>query len=272
VVVRAGSETVLVDAGFPVRTLTSRLRQVGIALHTLTAICLTHEHWDHARGALDLARQLGIPLISDPRTLSAVCQQSTGLGGETDAIPRHELPAGGSIRLGALEIRSFAISHDAVAPCGFLLSSSAWRVCVVTDTGMPTEPMLEALREAHLMVIEANHDLKRLLNGPYPYHLKQRIQSATGHLSNAQTCQALERTLDDGPRWLWLAHLSKTNNTPELAKTHVREHLRSLGLRHIDPVALPREVGPVWDSTTLWADPMPPAPAATSQVTTTRLV
>jgi phosphoribosyl 1,2-cyclic phosphodiesterase len=150
-----------------------------------------------------------------------------------------------------------------VAPSGFLLSSSAWRVFIATDTGMPTEPMVEALREAHLVVLEANHDLKRLLNGPYPYYLKQRIQSPTGHLSNAQTCQALERALDDGPRWLWLAHLSKTNNTPDLAHTHVRDHLCTLGLRHIDPVPLPRELGPTWDSATLWGDPTAPAPART---------
>lgn len=260
-VVCAGSATILVDAGFPARTLINRLRQVGIPADSLTAICLTHEHYDHARGAVDLARRFGIPLVSDARTLDAVCAQAPGLDGDSVAVAREELPVGGATRIGPLEVRSFAISHDAVAPCGYVLSSSAWRVFIATDTGMPTEPMVEAMCGAHLVVLEANHDLKRLLNGPYPYYLKQRIQSPTGHLSNAQTCQALERALDDGPRWLWLAHLSKTNNTPDLARTYVREHLRTLGLRHIEPVPLPREVGPAWDTTTLWGEA--PATVAT---------
>jgi phosphoribosyl 1,2-cyclic phosphodiesterase len=262
-VVHAGDAAVLVDAGFPARTLVSRLRQIGIPSHSLTAICVTHEHYDHARGAVDLARQLGIPLAGDPRTLDVVCAQAAASSDGSRPIPREELPVGRALRIGALEIRSFPISHDAVAPCGFLLSSSAWRVFVTTDTGTLTEPMIEALREAHLVVLEANHDLKRLLNGPYPYHLKQRIQGPTGHLSNAQTCQALERALDDGPRWLWLAHLSKTNNTPDLARTQVRDHLHKLGLRHIEPVPLPRELGPTWDSAALWGKSATPVPART---------
>lgn len=269
-VVCAGQATVLVDAGFPPRTLISRLRGVGIAPHTLTAICLTHEHSDHIRGAVGLARQLGIPLLGDARTLDAIQRQAATFGEGASTFEREELPVGQAARLGGLEIRSFPVSHDAVAPCGYLLSSSAWRVCLVTDTGMPTEPMIEALREAHLVVIEANHDLRRLENGPYPYHLKVRIKGERGHLSNAQACQALERALDDGPRWLWLAHLSKTNNTPDLASTHVRAHLRALGLRHIEPTALPREVGPQWDSAALWGTPVAPpvAPAvAMSQPT-----
>ncbi|MBF6590044.1 MAG: MBL fold metallo-hydrolase [Ktedonobacterales bacterium] len=270
-VVLVGREAVLVDAGFAVRTLVSRLRQVGVAPEALTGICLTHEHSDHARGAVGLARQYGIPLIGDPRTLAAVLRAAENRAEATMAPEREELPVGQARRVGALEVRSFAISHDAVAPCGFVLASSAWRVCVVTDTGMPTEPMVEALREAHLLVLEANHDRMRLLNGPYPHYLKMRILSPTGHLSNEQTCQTLARVLDDGPRWVWLAHLSKTNNTPDLASACVGEHLRTLGLRHLVPVPLPREVGPAWDSGALWGNTTerPPQPAAAAMVVAT---
>jgi phosphoribosyl 1,2-cyclic phosphodiesterase len=261
--VQSGETTVLVDAGFSARLLAGRLRNVGIAPASLTAILLTHEHGDHACGALSLAFQHSIPILSDPRTIDALLKQSSREARPADWAPeRVELPVGRSASLGTLKVRSFAISHDAVAPCGYMLSTSAWRVGVMTDTGMVSAQALEALRGAHLLVIEANHDKDRLLAGPYPWYLKQRILGPTGHLSNEQTGEALTHLLDDGPCWLWLAHLSRTNNTPDLARAQVSELLRGRGLKHIKPAPLPREIGPVWDTASLWgATPPPPADA-----------
>lgn len=252
VLVQNGATTVLVDDGFPLRTLKSRLHLAHVQPEAITAILLTHEHADHAGGARAFARTYGIPLISDPRTLKALFSHPER--GMSDAPPpeRVELPTGHVLSLGSLEVRSFAVSHDAIAPCGYLIASAAWKILVATDTGMVTDGMLEAMREAHVLVVEANHDRDRLLNGPYPWHLKQRILGPAGHLSNEQTSQALLRVLDDGPRWLWLAHLSKTNNTPDIARAHIREQLRQIGLRHILPQALPPDFGPAWDSTALW--------------------
>jgi hypothetical protein len=88
--------------------------------------------------------------------------------------------------------------------------------------------------------------------GPYPWHLKRRILNPTGHLSNDQAAQALGQVLDDGPRWVWLAHLSRTNNTPDLARTAVRDQLRSWGLGHVALSVAPPGMGPVWDSAALW--------------------
>ncbi len=277
--VQAGQTTTLVDAGLTVRTLVSRLQQVGVAPTAINAICLTHEHSDHASGAIAFARQFGAALVADPRTLAAVFAQARAMrpaaddlpsdandthgdstqpgapltASETKRIERVELATGGTTRIGALEVRSFAVSHDAVAPCGYLLGTAAWRICFVTDTGEITPLILEAMRAAHLLVIEANHDRARLLNGPYPLYLKRRILSPTGHLSNEQTSQALAQTLDDSPRWVWLSHLSRTNNTPDLARAHVREHLRTLGLGQVAPLVAPPGVGPTWDSATLLA-------------------
>jgi hypothetical protein len=111
--------------------------------------------------------------------------------------------------------------------------------------------VVEAMRGAHLLVLEANHDRERLLAGPYPWHLKRRILSSTGHLSNAQTSEALGHALDDGPRWVWLAHLSRTNNTPDLARAHVRGYLRERGLGHVEVRVSPPAMGPAWDSSEL---------------------
>ncbi len=177
--------------------------------------------------------------------------------------------------MGTLEVRSFPVSHDAVAPCGYVLSAEGWSVCVAVDTGEVSAPMAEALREAHLLVIEANHDEALLESGPYPRHLKRRIHSATGHLSNRQTSAALAATLDAGPRWVWLAHLSRTNNTPDLARATVQEMLRARDLRRVALQVAPPGFGPVWESPgvrqpSLWtADARPadlsPSPSPTRE-------
>ncbi len=271
--VQVGGCAVLVDAGFPLRTLVNRLRQAGVEPEAISAIFLTHEHSDHASGAVAFAQRYGAALVADRRTLKAVFAQATrqsptayhrvapdvaqcdlfagSAPDDTKRIERVEMAVGDSWRLKGVEARSFVISHDAVAPCGYLLGTSAWRVCIVTDTGEITPPILEAMQAAHLLVIEANHDRARLLSGPYPLHLKRRILSPTGHLSNEQTALALSQTLDDTPRWVWLAHLSRTNNTPDLARTQVCEALRMLGLGNVAPQVAPAGPGPIWDSAML---------------------
>lgn len=255
VLVQTGRAAVLVDAGFSVRTLESRLRQTGVMPSMLSAVLLTHEHSDHACGAAAFARRYAIPLVADPRTLKAVLEQPRTAAEEQErAVERMELPVGQAIKLHDLDVRGFPISHDAVAPCGYVLATGAWRVCVVTDTGEARMEMIEAMRGAHLLMVEANHDVERLRTGPYPWPLKRRILGATGHLSNEQTAQALISTLDDGPRWVWLAHLSRTNNTPDLARAHVRLHLRQTGLGHVKVEVAPPGVGPVWDSAGLFGE------------------
>ncbi|MFI5276015.1 MAG: MBL fold metallo-hydrolase [Ktedonobacterales bacterium] len=260
-VVQAGATAVLLDAGFPVSALVNRMRRAQVAPERISAILLTHEHHDHISGAVAFARRFGVPLISDPRTLEAtLAQRPRGQIEPTSApasIERVELSVGRSTSVNALQVRSFAVSHDAVAPCGFVVSSGAWRLCYITDTGMVSEAMIEAMAESSLLLIESNHDRDRLLNGPYPWHLKQRILSPTGHLANEQTSEALLRVLDDAPRWVWLGHLSRTNNSPDLARAHLRERLRQVGLRHITPQISPPGVGEVWDSATLWGAAAP---------------
>jgi phosphoribosyl 1,2-cyclic phosphodiesterase len=140
------------------------------------------------------------------------------------------LPVGTRRVIGDIEVTSFPISHDAVAPCGYLLSAGGCRVCVVTDSGEVTPEMIAMIGLADLLILESNHDRQRLLRGPYPAHLKQRILSSTGHLSNDQAADAVLRTWrPDSVRWLWLAHISRTNNTPTLALRSVRARLQAAG-------------------------------------------
>lgn len=128
---------------------------------------------------------------------------------------------------------------------------------MVVDSGSVTPIMLEAMRQADLLVLEANHDRERLLRGPYTYALKMRILSPTGHLSNEQAAQAILQTWrTNGLRWIWLAHLSQVNNTPQLALRSVQRHLVEAGaaLQQVHLATLPRTMGPAWDSTRLWHD------------------
>ncbi len=188
-------------------------------------------------------------MLSDEQS-PVIFAQSTG-----EKASNSPLPVGSRYQIGDIEVQSFPVSHDAVAPCGYLLSAGGCRVCIVTDSGEVTPTMLEVMQHADLLILESNHDRQRLLRGPYPYHLKQRILSPTGHLSNDQAAEAVLRTWrPDSVRWLWLAHLSRTNNTPRLALNSMLANLEAAhaSLSQIHISVLPPDMGRIWDSTQLW--------------------
>jgi phosphoribosyl 1,2-cyclic phosphodiesterase len=276
----------LVDAGFTERILRERLHLAGVALSQIQGVLITHEHTDHILGLPTLMEHYSIPVVADPRTFAAIEQiltagilrtesgtlvsLETGLDIVPGGHPENcysasrggsafiQLAVGSHCMIGDIEVVSFPVSHDAVAPCGYLLSAGGCRVCVAIDSGLVIPIMLEAMNQADLLILESNHDRERLLRGPYPYSLKQRILSPTGHLSNDQAAEAVLRTWrTDAVRWLWLSHLSRTNNTPKLAlqsmRTRIGEAKVSLEQVHIS--VLPHNMGALWDSTQLWKSP-----------------
>jgi phosphoribosyl 1,2-cyclic phosphodiesterase len=271
---------VLVDAGLPTRVLNERLRRKGVDLSQLNGILITHEHSDHISGLPVLAKRHTIPIISAPETCFAIqkffaayieqdAESSLALEGDGSAAPLVAVAETitksvcpmviGSHRIvGDIEITSFSVSHDAVAPCGYLINAGGCRVCVAIDSGEVTTSMLEVMYSADLLILESNHDRQRLIRGPYPYHLKQRILSSTGHLSNDQAADAVLQTWrSDSVRWLWLSHLSRTNNTPKLAFNSMLNRLETAKAKrsqlHIS--ILPPGIGQSWDSTQLWHEP-----------------
>ena len=168
------------------------------------------------------------------------------------------LSVGSHTVIGDIEVRSFPVSHDAVAPCGYLLKADGRCVCIAIDSGKVTPKMLKMMKQADLLIIESNHDRQRLLNGPYPYSLKQRILSAKGHLSNDQAAEAVLHTWrPDGIRWVWLSHLSLVNNTPELALKIMRNHIEFAGANpaQVQVTALPPGMGGIWDSAQMLRTP-----------------
>ncbi len=270
-----GRTKLLVDAGLSGRLMVERLRLVGVDPSQLLGVLLTHEHSDHIVGLPSLMRRYAVSAIADPRTYKAFEEYLTSGLVRTDTgklvstlteeeiapmAPRKYLPleVGSQRIIGDVEVTSFPVSHDAVAPCGYLLRAGGCRVCVAIDSGEVTSAMLEVMQHADLLVLESNHDRQRLLRGPYPYMLKQRILGTNGHLSNDQAADAVLRLWrSDGVRWLWLSHLSRTNNTPLLALTSMRTRLQEAKANpaqvHIS--VLPPAIGGVWDSTQLWHAP-----------------
>jgi phosphoribosyl 1,2-cyclic phosphodiesterase len=240
-----GRTKLLVDAGFPERILRERLRLAGASLSQIQGALITHEHVDHILGLPALLKHYAIPAIADPRTLAAV----------------EEIFAAGMLRTesGALVSLEAEIDTSLAGMNGVKQdqskSAGGCRVCVAIDSGEVTPTMLEAIKQADLLILESNHDRERLLRGPYPYALKQRILSPTGHLSNDQAAEAVLRTWrTDGVRWLWLSHLSRTNNTPRLALSSMRARIKAAGadLAQIHISVLPPGMGSAWDSTQLW--------------------
>ena len=221
--------------GLPARLLAGRLRSLGVAPASLSAILLTHEHGDHSCGALSLACQHGIPILSDPRTIDALMKQPSREARPAGWTPeRVELPVGRSTRLGSLEIRSFPISHDAVAPCGFTLATSAWRVGVVTDTGVVGPQAVEALRRAHLLVIEANHDQRP--PGGRPLSLVPQAAHPRPHRPPLE--RADQQGAASGPGRRAVLALA---GAPQQHEQHARprEHPRERAATHARPQAYP---------------------------------
>ncbi len=209
--VEAGDCKILVDAGLSGRQILTRLREIGVDGAELDAVFISHEHTDHTRGAGVLARRLNIPLVANSPTCGA-CRQ---LCGPTSTV---EFESGHPFAFKDLLIDPFPLTHDALDPVGFLIEGRDGRVGIATDLGIVTRLVKDKLQGCRAVVLEANHDEEMLLNGPYPWHLKQRIKSRHGHLSNAQSAELLDAVLNPGLDGVFLAHLSEVNNDPTVAE------------------------------------------------------
>ncbi len=230
--VQCGDTNVLIDAGIGIRLLASHLRRFEVGKGGLAAILLTHEHTDHAASAVPASYKYDSPLVANDATLAAVALRSE------KEILSQSFATGSVMQIGPLSIQSFPVSHDAVEPVGFVISVGDVRVCYATDVGCVDESLREAIRAASLVVLESNHDEEWLWRGPYTQAMKQRVASDTGHLSNRACAELLgQRALEGTPFTAWLAHLSRVNNSPSLAR-----RTALAGLSRVTTHALPVEV------------------------------
>lgn len=217
-----GGTAVLVDAGLAAEAILRELAAES-RLPAPAAVLLTHEHEDHARGAAALARALGIPVFANAGTMQ-------GAGAWLDGASVERFTVGQPFRVGALAVEAFPVPHDAVEPVGFVIAGNATRVCIATDLGEATEEVYARAAAADVVLIEANYDLALLGVSPYPWFLKNRILSPTGHLSNDVAARVALHAASSGARTIGLLHLSDINNLTPLARDTVQWALGRDGL------------------------------------------
>ena len=217
--VEAGSTRLLIDNGFSGKELVSRLQGLGIAPESLTGLIVTHEHDDHVKGVGVLARRLDLPVYANAATHRAAAPRM-------GKLPQaREFGVGEAFAIEGVRIHPFAVSHDAVDPVGFVLSDGDHSLGYCTDTGIVTRLIHHHLRRCQALILEANHDIRMLKEGPYPLPLQQRVLSSRGHLANPDSLALAARLAGEGLRLLVLAHLSEINNHPELVLREARQRL-----------------------------------------------
>ena len=215
VLVTSGETSLLVDAGVSALQIRKRLEAFGRSPDEIDVILLTHEHSDHVRG-LDvfLRRDRAAPVWTTRGTWSRIDVHSNGGG---------ELSSGTTIRFGSLNVTPVATSHDAAEPLAYVFDDGDHSAAVCTDTGIVTPLLEQRLQGCELLLLETNHDKDMLRHGPYPWSLKQRIDSRTGHLSNHQSCEAIDRVGSKVLKAVVGMHLSAENNCPNLVCENLGE-------------------------------------------------
>lgn len=220
--VSAGGQNFLVDAGISMRRICSNLSLCGLKVGDISAIFITHQHSDHISGLSMLTKHYSIPVYA-PKSVILHLHSAMLCPDELLNI----FPLGGRLSIGNVSISSFATSHDTEESAGYRFEAEK-TFAIATDTGIVTQELFCGLCGADAVIIESNHDLQMLRYGNYPYYLKQRILSETGHLSN-EDCASLARQLaGEGTRYFILGHLSRENNTPAKAFSTVSSALSGM--------------------------------------------
>ncbi|HNX00956.1 MAG TPA: MBL fold metallo-hydrolase [Candidatus Cloacimonadota bacterium] len=216
---------ILLDAGISTARIMEFLSSNRLVKEQINAILISHEHSDHIKGIGSIARKTGRPVFVTLPTFNA-CKHALG------AIPKTEFFApGDEFRIGDILVHAFSASHDSVDGCNFSfrqVNNDQSHLAVATDLGFSSKVTIQRLQNVTTLVLESNHDERMLMDGPYPWKLKQRVKSSLGHLSNDQAVGVVIQVLHANLRNLILAHLSETNNTPEIAETKMRDYLKQV--------------------------------------------
>lgn len=226
---QTADDALLIDAGVGLRTLKKHLHNYGLRLDSVKHILITHDHADHVKSVGIISSEYNIPVYAINEVHNGIYRNY--------CVPR-KIPAdnvrhiskGEKIRLGDFIVTPFAVPHDSSGNVGYRIEAEGVTFCLMTDVGHVTEEMQDYIAEANYLVIEANYDVEMLKNGPYPQHLKVRIDGPTGHLSNVACGEAIANYATTCLKRVWLCHLSEENNHPVLALKTVEQTLRSYGI------------------------------------------
>ncbi len=247
--VETAETRILVDAGFSPLQIRKRLATIGKTPEKLSAILITHEHSDHIAGILGLADKFNIPVFCNRGTQdgtiwafkakfaskkSLALEGADGTAALKAKVDWRLFETGASFEIGDVGIDTFSIPHDAQDPVGYLLRTTAGNIGFATDLGHVTKLVLERIRVANVLVLESNHDVKMLQDCPRrSWALKQRILGRHGHISNVTAAETVAQIISAELRQLYLAHLSRECNKPELAEHVMAEQLHHIGAKHV---------------------------------------
>ncbi|HEX9757607.1 MAG TPA: MBL fold metallo-hydrolase [Nitrospiria bacterium] len=210
VYIRNGRTRLLIDAGLTPAQIQQRLQGLGVSLQEINAVVISHEHGDHIQAAKKLCKTFGIPIWLTEKT-RRVCKSFDSL------VNIQEFQAGEGFSIDEIHLDPIPLSHDAVDPVCFGIMTERVKIGVATDFGKVEKPIIRGLSFCDLLILEFNHDVQLVHHGPYLPHLKDRILSERGHLSNEDSSDLLFELLNPNLKGVILAHLSHTNNYPELA-------------------------------------------------------
>jgi phosphoribosyl 1,2-cyclic phosphodiesterase len=216
-------ESVLFDAGFSLKQMQCRAEEAQFDFSKVGALCITHLHPDHCRGAGVFARKTGKPVFVHRALVEGSLKELVSLRIPSDQLKvfSHNEP----FVVGAFTITAFPTSHDSPSSMWFSVGIRNRQFAIITDTGKIDDTMKQHALDSDVLFLEANYDELMLHEGPYPYMLKQRIQGVTGHLSNRDAIQLLNTCTTDRLTDVYFCHLSKVNNRPEILAEHCEQHL-----------------------------------------------
>lgn len=241
-IIKAAGRAIILDVGLPCKTIMAALESEGIEPGDVAAVLVTHEHTDHVKSVRAVSRKCASAVFYASRgTVESAAVFSyvpderlrmVSAGASFTPVGGGEEPESSDVT-----VTAFELSHDATEPVGYTVEADGEKLAVITDTGVISDDMYEAISDADMLVFEANHDVDMLMFGEYPYPVKVRIKGDKGHLSNDYAAEILSRILEErndsaaSPLRIMLAHLSFNNNAPLFARQTVEDRLGADGFR-----------------------------------------
>lgn len=222
-----GETNILIDAGVSGKRIEKALNDIGENCNTVSGILVTHEHQDHINGVGILSRRFCIPVYANEKTWEAIDRDK--LLGKMPEENKRLINGAESVVIGTMRVKACKISHDAADPVAYTIISGGHKIGVATDMGFVSDDVRKHLQGCELALVEANHDVEMLKAGKYPYQLKRRILSDSGHLSNESAAELVHHLARQGTKRFILGHLSAENNYPRLAYEAVNSLLKIKG-------------------------------------------
>jgi len=245
ILVRTEETKLLFDAGLSWRQTQNALQQLALSPQRIRGIIISHEHSDHIQGVGVICRKLKVPVYITELTYSASIRRFEKVDSEIVFFR-----AGDHLQVGDLEIHPFPSSHDAIDSCNFTirkLGDPDRKLGIATDLGFSSRLLLENLKDSTTLILESNHDVRMLMEGPYPWQVKQRIKSINGHLSNDQAIGVLTQIFHPGLKNIILAHLSEHNNHPTLVEELMRQFVTNIKAQAKINISDPKQATPLID-------------------------